>query len=171
MIKLAIPGLAMVLAEMLAFEILTLSASWMSTTHLAAQSVLSTLASVAFQLPYSISIAASTRLANLVGAKLPNCARVAMKMSVFAACIVGTINMLVLGLFRHQIPKLFTSDADVHALIEGVLPLVAAFQLVDATATTCSGLLRGLGKQSVGGWVNIVAYYGVYANIYTMMKM
>lgn len=161
MIRLAIPGLAMVLAEMLAFEILALSASWMSTTHLAAQSVLNTLATAAFQLPYSVSIAASTRVANLVGANLPECAKVSLKMAIFAACIVGLINMCMLSLLRHKIPQLFTDDHRVASLIVGVIPLVAAFQLVDAIASTCSGLLRGLGKQSVGGWVNIVAYYGV----------
>jgi MATE family multidrug resistance protein len=40
MIKLALPGLLMVEAEFLAFEILTLAASYFSTTHLAAQSIL-----------------------------------------------------------------------------------------------------------------------------------
>ena len=43
MIKLALPGLIMVLAEFMAFEILTLAASWISSTHLAAQSIVGTL--------------------------------------------------------------------------------------------------------------------------------
>lgn len=49
MIRLALPGLVMILAEYLAFEILTLSASWISPTHLATQSVLSTISSIAYQ--------------------------------------------------------------------------------------------------------------------------
>ena len=161
MIRLAVPGLAMVLAEMLAFEILALSASWISPTHLAAQAVLNTLATLAFQLPYSVSIAASTRIANLVGANLADCAKISLRMAILAACLVGSINMSLLGLLRNKIPQLFTDDENVAYLISGVIPLVAAFQLVDAIASTCSGLLRGLGKQSVGGWVNIIAYYGV----------
>jgi MATE family multidrug resistance protein len=55
MIRLALPGLVMVLAEFLAFEILTLSASWLGTTPLAAQSVLSTIATITFQFPFSVS--------------------------------------------------------------------------------------------------------------------
>jgi MATE family multidrug resistance protein len=69
MITLSIPGLFMVEAEYLAFEILTLAASYFSTTHLAAQTALSTLTAFTFQIPFSMSIAASTRIANLIGAR------------------------------------------------------------------------------------------------------
>ena len=75
MIRLALPGLVMVLAEYLAFEILTLAASYLSTTHLAAQSILSTITAITFQIPFSTSIAASTRVANLIGATLSDAAK------------------------------------------------------------------------------------------------
>jgi MATE family multidrug resistance protein len=39
------------------------------------------------------------------------------------------------------------------------LPLCAAFQLFDALAANCNGLLRGLGRQEVGGYVNLFCYY------------
>ncbi len=68
MVRLALPGLLMVEAEVLAFEILTLAASYFGTSYLAAQSVLSTIAGITFQIPFPISIAASTRIANLIGA-------------------------------------------------------------------------------------------------------
>lgn len=70
MIRLAIPGMIMIEAEYLAFEILTLASSRFGPEALAAQSILATLASVAYQLPFALSIAASTRIANLIGAGL-----------------------------------------------------------------------------------------------------
>ncbi len=79
MIRLALPGLLMVEAEFLAFEILTLASSYFSTTHLAAQSVLSTLTALTFQIPFPISIAASTRVANLIGATLSDAAKTSAK--------------------------------------------------------------------------------------------
>lgn len=79
MIKLALPGLVMVLAEYLAFEVLTLASSYFSVTHLAAQSVLTTLTALTFQIPFSISIAASTRVANLIGATLSDAAKTSSK--------------------------------------------------------------------------------------------
>ena len=79
MVKLAIPGLLMVEAEFLAFEILTLASSYISTTHLAAQSVLATITGITFQIPFPISIAASTRVANLIGATLTDAAKTSAK--------------------------------------------------------------------------------------------
>jgi MATE family multidrug resistance protein len=81
MIKLALPGFLMVEAEFLAFEILTLASSYFSTTHLAAQSILSTLTALTFQIPFPISIAASTRVANLIGATLSDAAKTSAKVN------------------------------------------------------------------------------------------
>lgn len=55
MVRLALPGLVMVEAECLAFEILTLAASYFDTSHLAAQSVLSTVSGITFQYVFSVS--------------------------------------------------------------------------------------------------------------------
>lgn len=161
MIRLAIPGLIMVLAEFLAFEFLTLSASWISSTHLAAQTVLQSLSVLTYQIPFPISIAASTRVANLIGAGLPEAAKSTARVTMIVGAIAGCVNMIVLSSTRHWIPRLFTSDPDVIQLAAQTLPINAAFQLFDALAANCNGLLRGLGKQEVGGYVSLVAYYAV----------
>ncbi|KAI9770523.1 MAG: hypothetical protein M1840_003113 [Geoglossum simile] len=159
MIRLALPGLVMVEAEFLAFEILTLASSYLSTTHLAAQSVLGTLTSITYQIPFPISIAASTRIANLIGATLPGAAKTSAKVALVAAAIVGLLNMALLMSLRNYIPHLFTHDPDVADMVTKVLPLCAAFQLFDAVASNCHGILRGLGRQEIGGWVNLFFYY------------
>lgn len=46
-------------------------------------------------------------------------------------------------------------------LVANILPLCAAFQLFDALAAACNGLLRGLGMQEIGGYVNLPCYYVV----------
>ncbi|KAE8442328.1 hypothetical protein EG329_003461 [Mollisiaceae sp. DMI_Dod_QoI] len=159
MIKLALPGLLMVEAEFLAFEILTLAASYFSTTHLAAQSILATLTAITFQIPFPISIAASTRVANLIGATLADAAKTSAKVAMIVATIVGLFNVILLSSLRNYIPQLFTNDPDVIDLVASVLPLCAAFQLFDALAANLGGLLRGLGRQEIGGWVNLFCYY------------
>jgi multidrug resistance protein, MATE family len=159
MLALSLPGLIMVLAEFLAFEILTLSASWLSTTHLAAQSVLSTISAITYQIPFPMSIAASTRIANLIGATLSSAAKTTAKVALVLACIVGIFNVTLLSALRSLIPQLFTNDADVIEMVANVLPLCASFQLFDALAANCNGILRGLGKQEIGGYVNLIAYY------------
>jgi MATE family multidrug resistance protein len=161
MIKLALPGLVMVLAEFLAFEMLTLSASWLGPTQLAAQSVLGSITGITFQIPFPISVAASTRIANLIGATLAVPAKTAAKVAGVFAVGVGIFNLLLLSLLRDYIPRLFTPDEEVIGLVAALLPLCAAFQLFDALACACNGILRGLGRQEVGGYVGLFAYYVV----------
>ncbi|KAK7543216.1 mate-domain-containing protein [Phyllosticta citricarpa] len=161
MIRLALPGLVMVLAEFLAFEILTLSASWISTTHLAAQSVLSSISALTYYLPFPVSIAASTRIANLIGATLSSAAKTAAAVSLAVAAVIGIFNMVLLSSLRNHIPHLFSSDPDVVAVVAAILPVCAAFQWFDAIAAACSGILRGLGRQEIGGYVNLFSYYVV----------
>jgi MATE family multidrug resistance protein len=161
MIRLALPGLVMIEAEYLAFEILTFSSSHISTTALAAQSILATVTSMAFQLPFPLSIAGSTRIGNLIGATRIHTARIAAQVTMSAAIIVSSFNMVLLWSLRFQLPRLFNSDQEVVNLVAQVLPLCAAFQLFDALATSCNGVLRGVGRQSVGGYVQLFCYYVV----------
>ena len=79
MIRLALPGMIMVEAEWLAFEIMTLLSARFGSEYLAAQSVLATLTTISYQIPFPMSIAASTRVANLMGAGLVDAAKITAK--------------------------------------------------------------------------------------------
>ena len=161
MVKLALPGLLMVEAEYFAFEILTLASSFFGTTHLAAQSVLGTIIGVTFQFPFPVSIAGSTRIANLIGATLPDAAKVSAKVTLTIAASLGALNCILLSALRLHLPQLFTSDPGVIALVGKILPICAAFMLFDALSANCNGILRGLGRQEIGGWVQLFCYYAV----------
>lgn len=101
-IRLALPGMIMVEAEWLAFEIITVLASRFGTEYLAAQSVLSTLTSISYQIPFPLSIAASTRVANLVGAGRVDAAKISAKVVSLPSCyplyilLVSTIPLLII---------------------------------------------------------------------------
>ena len=191
MIWLALPGLIMVEAEWVACEILTLMVSQFGTSYLAAQSVLVTLTSTTFQIPFPVSIAASTRVANLIGANLVDAAKTSarvvsftlpkirdldiyrsgtnhepraspfnrMAQAVCAALLIGAFNLSMLSALRYQLPLLFTRDEEVIALVGETMPLCAAMQVFDALTAVAHGLLRGIGKQSFGGYVNLATYY------------
>lgn len=159
MIKLALPGVVMVEAEMIAFEILTFAASFFGTTNLAAQSVLATVTATTYQIPFPLSIAASTRVANLIGATLADAARVSTRVAFIAAIFIGIMNVTLLSSLRNYIPQLFTDNEDVIRIVSDILPLCAAFQLFDALAANANGILRGLGRQEFGGYVQLFCYY------------
>lgn len=161
MVRLSIPGVVMVEAEWLAFDILNLAAAHFSTAHLAAQSILMTTSVLMYHIPFPISIAASTRLGNLIGSDSLAAARVAAKTHLAVFTIVGILDVALLSspVVRRLLPRIFTSDQKVIDLVASVMPVVAAFQLFDAFVALANGHLRGLGRQSVGGWVNLTVYY------------
>ena len=161
MIRLAVPGLVVVEAEYFAFEVLTLAASYFGAASLAAQSILGTIIGITFQIPYPVGIAGSTRIANLIGATLADAAKTSAKVTMVTATAVGLFNMVMLSSLRSHLPQLFTSDPEVIALAANVLPICAAFQLFDALAANTNGILRGLGRQEIGGYIQLFCYYAV----------
>lgn len=140
---------------------MTFAASYFGVTVLAAQSVLATLTSITFQIPFPVSIAASTRVANLIGATLDDAAKISTRVAFCGAFFIGVLNVTLLSALRNYIPRLFTSDEEVIRIVAEILPLCAAFQLFDAIAATCNGILRGLGRQEFGGYVQLFCYYAV----------
>lgn len=143
----------------LAFDILTLSSSYLSTAHLAAQSVVMTTSVAIYHIPFSTSVAVSTRLGNLVGAGALNAARIATKIYVVIFLAIGLIDAIFLAASRNILPKAFTEDPEVIAIVSSVMPILAIFQLFDAGSALVNAILRGLGRQAIGGYVNLGAYY------------
>ncbi|KAJ9131727.1 MATE efflux family protein [Pleurostoma richardsiae] len=159
MLKLALPGLLMIEAQYFAFELLTIVSGQFGGASLAAQSILVTLGSASYQVPFAVSIAASTRVANLIGTKLSHAAWTSAKVALSAGFIVGIFNMIILGMGRHVLPGLLTADSEVRHIVLAVLPTLAVMQVFDAMAATSHGLLRGIGRQFVGGYTNLLSFY------------
>ncbi|KAF1844179.1 MATE efflux family protein [Cucurbitaria berberidis CBS 394.84] len=159
MIKLAIPGILMVETEWLAFDILTFSTSYLSTAHLAAQSIVMTLAVAIYHVPFSVGVAVSTRLGNLIGGGSLTAARTATRIYILTFLAIGLVDFTFLTGLRNVLPKAFTNDPEVVTIVATVLPLLAAFQFADSTTALVNAILRGLGKQNIGGWYNLFIYY------------
>jgi multidrug resistance protein, MATE family len=162
MIRLALPGLCMMEAEYLAFEVLNLAASYISTKHLAAQTILQTLDGILWQLPFPLSIVVSTRVAQLIGAAKAEDAKLSARVATVASIAVGLSNAALLSspLVRGYLPQLFTDDSEIVQMVVDTLPFVAAMQLFDAIAANGNGILRGIGRQKVGSLVNLACFYG-----------
>ncbi|KAK6454703.1 mate-domain-containing protein [Scheffersomyces xylosifermentans] len=158
--QLAIPGVVMLESEYLAYEIMTLFASYFGTTQLAAQSAVASIASLAYMVPFAVGIASSTRIANFIGGQNIDGARKATKMALVAALIVACINCITLFTLKKQIAQLFSQDEGVIDLIVKLFnPLVSLIQIFDGLASVASGIMRAQGSQKIGGVINFVAYY------------
>ncbi|KIW62412.1 hypothetical protein PV04_10590 [Phialophora macrospora] len=159
MVKLAIPGVLMTLSEWFAFDVLTIAAGYLSEPDLAAQSVLMTVVVLMYHIPFPISIAASTRFGNLIGYGALDAARTAWKTHYLIFVCIGIFDVTLLTSCRHVIADIFTTDPTVKSIITAVMPITAAAQFFDALLALSNALLRGLGRQKIGGWVNLGVYY------------
>lgn len=159
LIKLSIPNLIMIMSEFLSFEILTLLSSYLGTVPLAAQSILATMASLTYQIPYAVSIACSTRIANFLGAQLPDSAFTTCKSTFIFTAAIALLNSSFLFFGRNLIASWFTNDTAVIEQARAAMPVVAFMQIFDALNTTSAGCLRGQGLQRIGGYVNLFSYY------------
>lgn len=160
-IKLGIPGILQICSEWWAFEIMSLAASYLGTSELAAQSVVTSITNAFFSIAIGQAISASSRLGNLLGAGMPNRAKLSSRCSVLMAILLPNISVFILLFFSQSLGSLFTNDKDVLRILQKVLPVVSLYQIFDSVGTVCGGVLRGQGRQNVGAIVNLFAFYGL----------
>jgi MATE family multidrug resistance protein len=160
-LKLSIPSLLMITAEWWAFELSSLAASYLSTTDLAAQSIVLTTVSATYTIPFGISVAASNRIGNTLGDSNAKRASIASMVSLGFAVVFGFLNSAFFMMTRSRFGFLFTSDKEVVALVSEIMPLCALFQIADGLAGVSGGVIRGMGRQMFAAGLNLFAYYGI----------
>ncbi|PYH96442.1 mate efflux family protein [Aspergillus ellipticus CBS 707.79] len=159
MVVLSVAGSAAVLSEYATFEILSFSTSYLSTAHLAAQSVLTTISIVSWHVPFSVSVVSSTRIGHLVGARQPRVARDVATIHGLAFVGVGCMNAMITIIFRKQLPQIFTRDVQTLDICTRSILAVAVFQIAEGIMCGMNGLLRGLGRQLFSACVVFVVNY------------
>lgn len=159
MFHLALNGLIMVLAEFFAFEVLTIYSSYLGIVALDANSVVSSISALTYQIPFAVAIAGSTRLAYYVGAGLRDCANTCARLTLTLGCGVAVFNCLLVFFFKLPIARLFTSDEEVISRIVGLMNLISVLQIFDALNAVTAGILRGQGMQHVGSVTGLFSYY------------
>lgn len=152
-------GFLAISSEWWAWEISSLVTSLLGTTPLAAQSVLLVCSSIFYQQPFAISVAAAVRVGNLLGARKPRDAQISSYAGVGLSLACGVVNSSLIMIFRDPIARLFSTDQVVIDLLLKTLPLLALFQVTDGVAGVTGGILRGTGRQHLGAYLNVVAYY------------
>lgn len=159
MVLYALNGTAMLLSEFVAFEILTLSASRFGTASLAAQSICSTLATLAFQVPFGVSVALSTRIGFHLGSENLRALALMNKVAYMLSIILGLLSSGVLLIFHEKICRIFTSDGNVVNIASLIVKILGINQLYDCPNVILAGALRGQGRQHIGSVLNLIAYY------------
>ena len=133
----------------------------LGTIVLAGHMAVQTFAFFYFPLPFSVSMATTVRIGNLLGeGNGPQAIRVAK----LGLCITQSI-MTVCAAFvysvRDRFAYLYTSDAEVVALVADVALVYVLFIMLSGTTQCLRGILTGCGRQPVLAKVSIFASYAV----------
>jgi MATE family multidrug resistance protein len=145
--------------EVWAFQLATLMAGKLGPVPLGAHAIVLNLASLSFMFPLGISTAASVRVGNLIGAGDEAGAQRAARLSLVLGAGVMSLFGAAFFLLRWQLPRLYGAEPAVAALCAHVLPVAAAFQMLDGTQVVSSGILRGLGRTKPAAIFNFCGYY------------
>lgn len=141
-----------------AFSMLGLMMGWLGPTELAAHAVAINLVAMTYMVPAGIGAAAATRVGHLIGSGSSRWASSAW-LSVGFSTAWMVVMALMLWLGRSSIANYYTDEAAVVALIVALLPIAAAFQVVDGVQATVFGALRGAGDTQFPAMANVVGYW------------
>lgn len=147
--------------EVWAFQIATLMAGRLGTVALGAHTIVLNMAALAFMLPLGISMGASVRVGNLIGAG----ERLRARRNAFLSVALGTaamgISAVAFAVYRREIPALYGVAGPVALAAAAILPIAAAFQLFDGLQVVGIGVLRGVGKTRPAAVFNLLGYYAL----------
>jgi MATE family multidrug resistance protein len=144
-----------------AFSFATMMSGWLGVAALAGHTIVLSLISLWFQVPLGIALAATVRVGNAIGAGDADQARRSAAIALGFGAGVMLVAAAVFSGFRQELPRLYTSDAEVIALAALALPIAAAFQLFDGLQVVSGGILRGAGRTNAPAWVNLFGYFAI----------
>jgi MATE family multidrug resistance protein len=147
--------------EAFAFSLASFMVGWISVEAVGAHQIALNLASLTFMVPLGISMGASARIGNLIGAGDAPGMRHAVRVSLACGAGVMTVSALTFTLLRLELPRLYTDQAALIALAAQIIPLAGAFQLSDGTQVVAGGALRGMGRPHAAAVVNLLGYYAL----------
>jgi MATE family multidrug resistance protein len=159
-LKLALSGALSMSAEAWSFEIATILAGLLGTLELGAHIITLTIATFLFlSFPFAIGIAASIRVGQWIGDGSPKNAQRSSNVSFLLSGSVQMVLIIILLPCSKLLGDLFSSNADVAHLASELIPLSCIFMMGDAIQATTGGILRGLGRQKLVLWLNILAFW------------
>lgn len=145
--------------EIWAFSLAGWMAGWVSAAASGAHLIAINLSSLSFNVALGMSVAAGTRVGQLIGAG-HGFGRTALAAHVWGVAIMGSFAVLF-ALFPGQLSAAYTDDVEVLAVATALLPIAAMFQLFDGAQVVAFGILRSAGDVKMPTFANLAGYWVV----------
>ncbi|KAI8322453.1 MATE efflux family protein [Martensiomyces pterosporus] len=165
---LAVPAMVEACGEYMAFELMTLFATYLGPTSLAAQAIAFNSMSMVYQLPHGVGSAAAVRIGRLLGQGSNSGARFAATVLVAGGLVYSVFGTVFFTFFGGRWVSMYTKDEEVIAVAKQLVGIVALIEWTDAIRGIVPGILRGMGKQRKAAAINVGSYYFVVLPLATI---
>ena len=156
--SMGLPIAGQMFLENSAFIATSIMMGWFGEEAIGANQITITLANCAFMIVMSFGAAATIRVSHCYGVRDIGTLARAVKASYHMGLVWNLFSAAVFILLRHQIPYLFTGNAEVAGMASDLLVIVALFQLSDGVQNISVGTLRGIQDVSIIMPIAFLAY-------------
>ncbi|MDP8161864.1 MATE family efflux transporter [Pasteurella skyensis] len=147
--------------EVMLFSISALLLSPLGSQVVASHQVAMQTSSFLFMIPLSLGIGISIMIGQALGQKNVKEAKYLSYYAIGTVLFFAIITAIVLILFRHLIPHIFTQNEVSITIASSLLIFVAIFQLPDAVQAVCNGILRGYKYTKPITFITMFCYWGI----------
>lgn len=158
-IKIAFPISLQMIFEVGAFSFSAVMIGWLGAKELAAHQIAISTASVSYMMASGLAAAGTIRVGTQAGHGDFTELRRAGNSNLILAIAFMTLCALIFVAFQHQIPKLYTNNAEVIQFAAGLLVIAGIFQISDGVQVVGLGVLRGLEDVKIPGLISLLAYW------------
>ncbi|OEL12933.1 Protein DETOXIFICATION 16 [Dichanthelium oligosanthes] len=150
--RLGVPSALMICLEWWSFELLVLLSGRLPNPKLETSvlSICLNSISLAFMIPFGLSAAISTRVSNELGAGRPQAARLATRVVMVLALMVGMFIGLVMFFMRNIWGYAYSNEKEVAEYISMMMPIFAVSVLFDDVQCVLSAEAEPSGRWSRG---------------------
>ncbi|MBI2605290.1 MAG: MATE family efflux transporter [Deltaproteobacteria bacterium] len=160
-LALGAPAGFQMLLEVGVFATATFLAGKLGAVPLAAHQIVLQIASLTFMIPLGISTAASVLVGRAIGAGDHRlAARRGWNAFAVGVALMGCVGLLLFSIAGPAV-RVFTDQAPVLAAGAALMPIVAFFQVFDATQVIGAGALRGAGSTKASMLANLFGHWFV----------
>lgn len=146
-----------ILAEAGFFHVIPIMAANLGTVALAAHAIAMSFDMAMFILPLAISQAITIRTSNSLGRGVH--AHTIARTGLQAVLVIALLQMVLVLLLRHTIPRLYSPDLAVTELATTLLFVAAFVRIFDGVHIAGSGVLRGYGKTRTILFISVSAFW------------
>jgi len=157
--RLGIPFALHLFVEIGGFTVAALLAGRLGDLALGAHQVAMTLASCTFMVPLGISVAASVRVAQSVGAQKLDDAELSAKVAMIMGVSFMAVSATTFVLLPELLAGLFVDKRELVVAAAGLVQIAGLFQISDAIQVVSGGCFRGVGDTRTPFVMNFIAHW------------